>query len=254
MFPLRDENPTELVPFVTVLVIAANVLVWMIVQSAGAGEGFLASLCAYGSIPAELTGRVAPGTEVPLGPGHACRAGGLTYSTVLTSMFLHGSWMHLIGNMWFLWVFGNNIEDSMGHARFVVFYLLCGALAAAAHVASSPGSAVPTVGASGAISGIMGAYLVLYPKVRVHTMIFLGIFVRIVPMSAWAILLLWFGLQVLSGMLSSGAGGGVAFWAHAGGFMAGVALIKLFAKPVLAEAKRHGRVLSRSEMGRFGPW
>ena len=254
MFPLRDENPTELVPFVTVSIIAANVLAWLVVQSAGAGDGFLASLCAYGSIPGELTGSIAAGETVPLGPRHSCLAGGLTYATVVTSMFLHGSWMHLIGNMWFLWVFGNNIEDSMGHGRFVVFYLVCGGLATAAHVASNPGSGIPTVGASGAISGIMGAYLVLYPKVRVHTMIFLGIFFRVVPMTAWAILALWFGLQVLSGALDAGTGGGVAFWAHVGGFVAGVVLIKLFAKPLLADAKRQGRVLSRSEMGRFGPW
>ncbi|MFW6085397.1 MAG: rhomboid family intramembrane serine protease, partial [Gemmatimonadota bacterium] len=220
----------------------------------GGGDAFVDSLCTYGTIPGELTGRLAPGATVALGPEHTCRTGGLTFSTVLTSMFMHGSWMHLIGNMWFLWVFGNNIEDSMGHVRYVVFYLLCGALASAAHVLTNPGSGVPTVGASGAISGIMGAYLVLYPKVRVHTLVYFGIFVRVIPMTALAVLGLWFGLQVLSGALASGTGAGVAFWAHVGGFVAGVALIKLFEKPLLTGAKRQGKVLSRDELGRFGSW
>ena len=254
MFPLRDENPTELIPFVTVLLIAVNVVVWIIVQGAGVGEPFLESLCAYGAIPGEITGQISAGTGIPLGPTHACRVGGLTGSTMLTSMFLHGGWMHLIGNMWFLWVFGNNIEDSMGHARYIVFYLVCGALAAAAHVASAPGSAVPTVGASGAISGIMGAYLVLYPRVRVITLFFFVIFIRVIPMPAWVLLLWWFALQLLSGSAMAGSGGGVAFWAHVGGFVAGVVLIKLFAKPILTGAKREGRVLARSELGRFGGW
>jgi membrane associated rhomboid family serine protease len=169
-------------------------------------------------------------------------------------MFLHGSWMHLIGNMWFLWVFGNNIEDSMGHARYLIFYLICGALATAAHLASAPGSPIPTVGASGAISGIMGAYLVLYPRVRVFTLFFFVIFIRVIPIPAWVMLLWWFGLQVLSGSVLAGSGGGVAFWAHVGGFVAGVVLIKLFAKPILIGAKREGRVLARSELGRFGGW
>lgn len=254
MFPLRDENPTELIPFVTVFLIAVNVVVWIVVQGAGVGEPFLESLCVYGAIPGEITGQIQAGTDIPLGPAHACRIGGLSGSTILTSMFLHGGWMHLIGNMWFLWVFGNNIEDSMGHARYLVFYLLCGALAAAAHLASAPGSAVPTVGASGAISGIMGAYLVLYPRVRVITLFFFVIFIRVIPMPAWVLLLWWFALQVLSGSATVGSGGGVAFWAHVGGFVAGVVLIKLFAKPILTGAKREGRVLARSELGRFGRW
>lgn len=254
MFPLRDENPTELLPFITLFLIAANVLVWIVVQGAGAGEPFLESLCAYGTIPGEVTGRIPVGTTVPLGPSHGCRVGGLSVSTVVTSMFLHGSWMHLIGNMWFLWVFGNNIEDSMGHARYVVFYLVCGTLAAAAHMASAPGSAIPTVGASGAISGIMGAYLVLYPRVRVHTLFFFFIFIRVIPIPAWVMLLYWFALQVLSGSAAAGSGGGVAFWAHVGGFVAGVVLIKLFAKPILTQAKQEGRVVTRSELGRYGGW
>jgi membrane associated rhomboid family serine protease len=254
MFPLRDENPTELIPFVTVLLIAANVVVWIVVQGAGVGEPFLESLCAFGAIPGEITGQISSGTGIRIGSEHACSIGGLTGSTVFTSMFLHGSWMHLIGNMWFLWVFGNNIEDSMGHARYLVFYLVSGVIAAAAHLASAPGSPIPTVGASGAISGIMGAYLVLYPRVRVFTLFFFVIFIRVIPISAWMLLLWWFGLQVLFGSASAGSGGGVAFWAHVGGFVAGVVLIKLFAKPILTGAKREGRVLTRSDLGRFGGW
>ncbi|MDT8435470.1 MAG: rhomboid family intramembrane serine protease [Gemmatimonadota bacterium] len=241
MFPLRDENPTELLPFVTALLIGTNVLVWLGVQGAGAGELFLRSLCEYGAIPGEITGAIATGSRVPLGPAR-CTTGGGGELTVLTSMFLHGGWMHLIGNMWFLWVFGNNIEDSMGHARFLVFYLLCGGLAAAAHILTDPASGVPVVGASGAISGIMGAYLVLYPRVRVHTLVILLLFVRVIPLPAVALLGLWFLLQVLSGTAATaGAGGGVAFWAHVGGFIAGVLLVKLFENRRLVSAKRAGR-------------
>ncbi len=251
MFPLRDENPTELTPFVTVAVIAANVAVWLLVQGAGMGETFLASLCRFGAIPAEITGALHPGDLVPLGPVE-CQAGGLTVSALLTSMFLHGGWMHLIGNMWFLWVFGNNIEDSMGHARFAVFYLLAGLVAAGAHVLSSQASPVPTVGASGAISGVMGAYVVLYPRVRVHTLLFLVYIARVVALPAVAMLGLWFFLQLLQGM--AGQNVGVAFWAHIGGFVAGVTLIKLFARSKLVLAKREKRRLGPSELGRWERW
>ena len=133
MFPLRDENPTELTPFITVAIILANVAVWILVQGAGVDQRlFLDSLCRFGTIPGEIAGGIGPGDSVRFGP-YVCPAGGLTWSTVVTSMFLHGGWFHLIGNMWFLWVFGNNIEDSMGHVRFVVFYLLCG-VAVWAHI------------------------------------------------------------------------------------------------------------------------
>lgn len=248
MFPLRDENPTELFPFVTILLIATNALVWLFVQGAGAGEPFLQSLCAWGAIPGEITGALSPGTTVPLGDAR-CAIGGLSAGTVLTSMFMHGGWFHLIGNMWFLWVFGNNIEDSMGHGRYLLFYLLCGGLAAGAHIVTDPGSAVPTVGASGAISGIMGGYMLLYPRVRVHTLIILIVFIRVIPLPAVTLLGLWFFLQLASGA-SAGVvgGGGVAFWAHVGGFVAGVGLVKLFEKRKLVSAKREGRVLSRDEL------
>jgi membrane associated rhomboid family serine protease len=251
VFPLKDENPTELTPFVTVALIAANVAVWLLVQGAGTGERFLASLCAYGAIPAEITGALGRGDLVPLGP-YACPAGGLEVSALLTSMFLHGGWMHLIGNLWFLWVFGNNIEDSRGHVRFVLFYLLTGLAAAGAHVLSSLGSPLPMVGASGAISGIMGAYIVLYPRVRVHTLVIFFYFARVVALPAVVLLGLWLGLQLLSGV--AGRGGGVAFWAHVGGFAAGVVLIKLFERPKLVLAKRMHRKLTREELGRWETW
>ena len=255
MFPLRDENPTELVPFVTFFIILANVAVWLFVQGAGSGDMFLQSLCEYGAIPGEVTGQIPPGSSVDLGPGATCRVGGLGAGSIISSMFMHGGWMHLIGNMWFLWVFGNNIEDSMGHVRYLVFYLLTGALAAAAHIAADPGRAIPTVGASGAISGIMGAYMVLYPKVRVQTLIFIIIYIRVIPLPAWALLAYWFFLQVVGGGASmSQGGGGVAFWAHVGGFVAGVVLVKLFEKRILVRAKRSGHVLTRDEMGRWDPW
>jgi membrane associated rhomboid family serine protease len=156
-------------------------------------------------------------------------------------MFLHGGWFHVLGNMWFLWVFGNNVEDAMGHVRFAAFYLLCGLLAAAAQVASGPSSPVPMVGASGAISGVMGAYLVLYPRVRVHTLIFLGIIFFRVTLPAWMMLVYWAFLQMLGSLpaiAGAEAGGGVAFMAHLGGFAAGVVLIRLFAKPEFVERHR----------------
>ena len=253
MFPLRDENPTEITPYVTGIIIAANVAVWLLLQHAGAGEGFLASLCAYGAIPGEITGRLTAGDWVPLGQAQ-CRIGGLGGWALVSSMFMHGGWMHLIGNMWFLWVFGNNIEDSMGHVRFLVFYLLTGLLASVAHVLSALDSPVPTVGASGAISGIMGAYLVLYPHVRVHTLVIFVYFARIVTLPAVAMLGLWFVFQLLQGALSPSAATGIAFWAHIGGFVAGVLLIKLFARRKLVEAKRAHRHLSRAELPPWERW
>ncbi len=248
MFPLRDENPTQLTPVVTFILIAINVLVWVLVQQGGGGQGFLSSLCTFGAIPADITGALNPGSVIALGPDATCTVGNLGWVTILTSMFMHGGWMHLIGNMWFLWVFGNNIEDSMGHIRYILFYLLCGVLASAAHILTDPASAIPTVGASGAISGIMGAYLVLYPKVRVHTFIFLFFYIRVLPLPAWVLLAEWIVIQVVSGVGSFGAeGGGVAFWAHIGGFVAGIVLVKLFQRPQLVDAKRNKVQLARDE-------
>jgi membrane associated rhomboid family serine protease len=243
MFPYKDENPTYLTPLVTLAVIAVNVAVWLLIQGAGTLPALPRSVCELGLIPGELLGRVPPGHSVPVGPGVACVIGGQpNWVTPVTSMFLHGGWFHLLGNMWFLWVFGNNIEDAMGHGRFAVFYLVCGVLAAAAQVLADPSSPVPMVGASGAISGVMGAYLVLYPRVRVHTLVFLGFFITRWTLPAYVMLLYWAVIQLvgtLPSLVGVQAGGGVAFMAHLGGFAAGVLLIKLFARP--ESVRRHRR-------------
>lgn len=235
MFPYRDENPTILTPVVTVAIIGLNALAWLVVQGAGfSDEAMVRSVCNLGLVPGELLGTVPPGTAVQLAPGWACEVDPEpSYVTVLTSMFMHGGWFHLLGNMLFLWVFGNNIEDAMGHGRFVMFYLLCGVAAAAAQMAINPASAIPMVGASGAISGVLGGYLLLYPRVRVHTLIFFGFYVTTIALPAYIMLGYWIFLQLLGGLpaLAGLEAGGVAFWAHIGGFVAGLVLIKLFAKP-----------------------
>jgi rhomboid family protein len=241
MFPYRDENETQRTPYVTLAVIALNVVVWLLVQGAGSTLPLARSVCNLGLIPGELTGLLPPGARFPMGEGLVCVTDpGPQVSHLITSMFLHGSWMHLLGNMWFLWIFGNNIEDSMGRPRFVVFYLLCGLAAALLQVAVTPGSGVPMVGASGAISGVMGAYLILYPRVRVFAMVPIGFMLTSIALPAWAMLVYWLLLQFVSGLtlLGRDTGGGVAFWAHVGGFVAGVVLIKLFARSDYIAAHR----------------
>ncbi len=231
MFPYHDENETQRTPYVTMALIAINVLAWLLVQGAGSTVPLARSVCELGLIPGELTASVSPGTPFEMGEGLVCLTdAGRQTSNVLTSMFMHGSWMHLLGNMWFLWLFGNNIEDSMSRPRFVAFYLLTGLSAALAQVFADPASAVPMVGASGAISGVMGAYLVLFPRVRVFTMVPLGFFLTSIALPAWAMLLYWAFLQFVGGIASglAEATGGVAFWAHLGGFVAGVVLVKVF--------------------------
>src|SRR6266487_480421 len=247
VLPYKDENPTDLTPVITLGIIVLNVLAWLFVQGAGAAEPLARSVCQLGLIPGEVLHTVPPGTAVPLGEGLRCvLTADANWWTVITSMFMHGGWLHLLGNMWFLWVFGNNIEDSMGHTRFVVFYLLCGVAAAATQLVVDPGSRVPMVGASGAISGVMGAYIVLYPRVRVHTLITLGFFLTTVTLPAYVILGYWFLLQLLFGtvgVIAGAQGGGVAVWAHVGGFVAGLALIKLFANPEFLERRRGGMII-----------
>jgi len=233
VIPYRDENPTTLTPIVTGGFIALNVLAWLFIEGAGAGRAVDAAVCTYGLIPGEVLQRVAPGTGVELAPGVFCTIDpGPQYWTVLTSMFMHGGWMHLIGNMVFFAVFGNNIEDAMGHLRFAVFYLLCGGAAAATQVLITPTSTIPMVGASGAISGVLGAYVLLYPRVRVHALVFLGIYVTTITIPAFVMLGYWIVVQVLSSLASLGAraSGGTAYFAHIGGFVAGLALIRLFAR------------------------
>jgi membrane associated rhomboid family serine protease len=252
MFPLRDDNPTAIFPLVTLLVMGACMAVWVFLQGAGLSPDALAeSVCAFGAIPWEVTEGIGGGRQ-PAG-GAPCPIGGLTWQSLLTSMFLHGSWLHLIGNLWFLWIFGNNIEDSMGHGRFLAFYLLVGLVASGAHVFSEPGSTLPMVGASGAISGIMGAYLLLYPRARVHTLFIIILYIRVFPVPAWFFLGYWFLLQVASSSFQPpGSTGGVAFWAHIGGFLAGLILVKLFQNSELVTAKRSGVRVERAQLRRGG--
>jgi membrane associated rhomboid family serine protease len=241
MLPISDDNPTLRPPVVTYALLAALVAVFVLVQGAGGllgAEGpyrLLASVCNWGMVPAELLKTRPVGFEVPMAPQMACVVDSEARNvlTPLTSMFLHGGWAHLLGNCLYLWVFGNNVEDSMGRGRFLAFYLICGLAAAAAHVLVEPGSPVPTVGASGAISGVLGGYLLLYPRVRVRTY-FPPIFLFRVP--AWVVLVFWFAGQLVTGLpqlsrMRPDVSSGVAVWAHIGGFLAGVVLVKLFASP-----------------------
>jgi len=239
MFPYRDDNPTLKTPIVTLILIGINVAVWILVQGMGAEPLLSRSVCELGLIPGEFLGLLPAGATVPMGPNTVCVMGDeQTWFTPLSSMFLHGGWFHLIGNMWFLWVFGNNVEDSMGHFRSLLFYVLCGLFAAAAQTFMSPASAIPMVGASGAISGVMGAYIVLYPRVRIHMLVILVIFITRIVVPAYLMLAYWFLLQLLGGGLTSGSEGGVAFWAHAGGFVAGALLIYIFRDPELVAKHR----------------
>jgi membrane associated rhomboid family serine protease len=218
MLPLHDDNPTERPPLITVALIVACVLVFLWQISLDTEAQTLA-VYALGSIPAVLFNIRELPAELVMVP---------TWATVFTSMFLHGGWMHLLGNMLYLWIFGNNVEDAMGHVRFIFFYLLCGTVAVFAQALPDPESQLPMVGASGAISGVLGAYLLLFPHARVLVGIPFGFLLQTLYMPASLVLVLWFGLQLLSSWLSSGQEGGVAFGAHVGGFVAGLVLIPLF--------------------------
>ncbi len=211
MIPLRDENPSRTTPIVTRALILANALTFLFELALGDGRGvFVAS---WGLIPARVLG-VFAGMELP-GPG---------FVTLLSSMFLHAGWLHLIGNMWYLWIFGDNVEDHFGHVGFLGFYLASGFASAVLHVAINPASPIPTVGASGAIAGVLGAYAVLYPRARVVTLVPIVFFLQIVQLPALLVLGLWFVLQFFSAALAiGGANGGVAWWAHIGGFLFGLA-------------------------------
>jgi membrane associated rhomboid family serine protease len=218
LIPLRDDNPSFRPQLVTVSFIVMCVLVWLWQLSFGA-QGGQRIVYALGVVPASLLGQGQLPAELSLVP---------PWMTVFTSMFMHGGWMHLIGNMLYLWVFGDNVEDSMGHGRFMVFYLLCGVAAVFAQALPDPSSTIPMVGASGAISGVLGAYLLLYPHARVLVAIPLGFFLHTMRIPAGLVLVLWFGLQLLSSAMAQPGQGGVAFRAHIGGFIAGMILIPLF--------------------------
>lgn len=236
MIPISDENPTLKRPYMTFVLLGTTLAAWLVVEGAGMNaERLAAPVCNYGLVPGEITGMAPVGLAVPMTERMACVVDRerINILTPITSMFLHGGWGHLLGNLLYFWVFGNNVEDSMGRGRFLAFYLLCGVAAAFAHILVQPASPIPTVGASGAVSGVMGAYLVLYPQVRVRMLFFFLIFFKVVPMRAWLVLLFWFGWQVVSGLpelmsVRSEVSGGVAVWAHVGGFIAGALLIKLF--------------------------
>jgi membrane associated rhomboid family serine protease len=206
MFPIRDHNPSERVPYITYTLIALNVAIWgygALVLTSDRQIGQL--YYDYAMIPARISA-------------------GENYASLVTAIFLHAGIMHLAGNMLFLWIFGDNLEDKMGHLPFLVFYLVCGVGADLAQFAMEPRSPVPTVGASGAIAGVMGGYLLLFPKARVDVFLFFIVFFRILPIPAWIMLGVWFGLQVFNSVGADMSGGGVAYWAHAGGFVAGVLL------------------------------
>jgi len=237
MIPLGDDVRPIRRPVMTYLLLAATWAVWLLVQQGGFNPAVLAAtVCNFGLVPGELTHRAVIGFAVPIGPGMACVVDNerINILTPLLSIFLHGGWGHIIGNSIYLLVFGKAVESSMGAMRFLVFYLVCGLVAAAAHVAINSASVVPTVGASGAISGILGGYLLLYPHARIR-MYFPPIFFFSIP--AVLVLLFWFGEQLLAGLpqlsaVDSDVMGGVAVWAHVGGFLAGAILIRFFRKPL----------------------
>lgn len=215
MIPLRDHAPERnLRPFITWMLVAANIAVfayqtWLGVETPRALAAFMGS---FAVIPERVS--LALSGDAPL-------VGGLV--PVVTSMFLHGGWLHLLGNVWFLWIFGGNVEDQLGHRKFLLFYLICGVLAAAAQIVADPNSPVPMVGASGAIAGVMGAYLIQFPMARVTVLLPIFVFWTTVQLPAFVMLTAWLGVQVLSS--TGGGSGGVAWWAHIGGFVVGAAFV-----------------------------
>jgi membrane associated rhomboid family serine protease len=215
MFPISDDNPRIRTPIVTWSIIGACILVFLWQVSLGAEQGQVA-VFQFGMIPARLFGEAELRSELATVPA---------WSTMLTSMFMHGGWLHLGLNMLFLWIFGDNVEDSMGHVRYLVFYLACGIAAAMTQALMNPDSTIPMVGASGAISGVLGAYVLLHPHATVRVLIFIGVFATIAHVPAMIVLGLWFLTQFVSAAFSQTSGPGVAFWAHVGGFVAGMVLV-----------------------------
>jgi membrane associated rhomboid family serine protease len=210
MIPLSDENPTKNFPLITLLAIGANILIYI-------------EMFHRASIPPELAF-----TQYGLVPYNLIHSPGTEYPAIFSAMFMHAGFMHLAGNMLYLWIFGNNIEDVLGKFRFILFYLACGVIAALGHIATDTSSVIPMIGASGAVSGVLGAYLVLFPFARVKTLIFVVIFITVIRIPAVVLLGIWIGLQVLNSMAVSGGAPGVAWFAHIGGFLAGVILILPF--------------------------
>jgi membrane associated rhomboid family serine protease len=215
MIPYKDDNPTRTVPFVTYGILGASVFVFIMqILSTGGGRDVILS---YGAVPANL---LRFESNQPIHP----------VLTVFTSMFMHGGLFHLGGNMLYLWIFGNNIEDKLGHTKFLLFYLFCGVVAAFSHVFTSPHSTIPMIGASGAVSGILGAYLLLFPFAKVHTLIFLGFFIQVIKIPALIVIGFWAIIQVVNGLVTQNIAnqGGIAWFAHIGGFISGLIIIRLW--------------------------
>ena len=236
MIPLRDDQPRFSKPYITYFLIGINTLIflfefWLGQQSQGALNSLIYD---FGVVPHFVTGALGGTNHVSLV---------VAFVPLITSMFLHSSILHLLGNMWVLWIFGDNIEDYLGHFTYLMFYVICGLAGAITHILLNTASRIPTVGASGAIAGVMGAYLLLYPRAEVLTLVPLIVFVTFWWLPAWIVLGYWFLLQFLSGTAtsiaySSSSSGGIAFWAHVGGFAAGLILIKLF--PARVQRQRYG--------------
>ena len=225
MIPISDENKRlHGFPVATAVIIGINVVVFLYELALGGlafeGRALEQFVYAYGVTPLEITTGldVFPKIPVPV------------WFTLFSSMFMHGGWMHIIGNMLYLWVFGDNIEDVLGRARYVAFYVACGLLASGAQILTDPGSRIPSIGASGAVAGVLGAYLLLYPRHRVNCLLIIFYFIRMIQLPAMVVLGFWIVLQLFQGLFSFGVATGVAYYAHIGGFAAGMALILLFTK------------------------
>jgi membrane associated rhomboid family serine protease len=236
VIPLHDDNPTTTKPYVTVGILVTCVLVYVWQHLLLSDVGTQQALYAFGLVPAVLTGRELLPAEIAVIPG---------WASVLTSMFMHGGFWHLAGNMLYLWVFGNNVEDAMGHIRYFLFYVLCGTAAVFAQVLPNPGSIVPMVGASGAISGVLGGYLLLFPRARVLLGLPVGfLIVQLGRFPAIWVLAAWFGMQLILGTLAAmqapgESQGGIAFGAHIGGFIAGLAFVAIFKRRHVPLWRRH---------------
>lgn len=223
MIPIRDDQPSFTKPFVNYFIIGLNVLVYLLFEPPVHSRAFQVFTFQFGLIPHDFVRAIAGVPQYP----RAANA-----LTILTSMFMHGDFFHILGNMWFLWIFGDNVEDHLGHFSYLTFYLICGIAAALTDIAITPSSDVPLIGASGAIAGIMGAYIVLYPRARVQTLVILIVFFTFWWLPAWVFLGYWFLIQFVATSVTAASAqhqtGGVAFAAHVGGFIAGLILIKVF--------------------------
>jgi membrane associated rhomboid family serine protease len=235
MIPLRDTIQSRSTPIMTVSLIIANAVAFIFQLSLG--QNLNDFITVYGFVPSKFFHLIAKGNILA----------GLF--PLFTSIFLHGGWFHIIGNMWFLWIFGDNVEDRVGHFRFVIFYILCGVSAGLIHGFTSPNSGIPTIGASGAIAGVMGAYFILYPRARIWTLVPIFFFVQFIEIPAFFFLGFWILMQFFMGTFSLGIGsmqGGVAWWAHIGGFATGALLIFIFQK--------RQRNLPRQYADQYRPW